>query len=128
LSKKGAEGRNFLGESLLVEFSISEIWGWRPTESLVEADLDMAVGGRTIGSSANERVSRWNRGHFMEAIGRRRWAIAEGYIPSESAFTERALTLCNMRANGVRSLDVSCLACQHETVINADKWSVMAVR
>jgi hypothetical protein len=27
----------------------------------------------------------------MEAIGRRRWAIAEGYIPSESAFSDRAL-------------------------------------
>jgi hypothetical protein len=27
----------------------------------------------------------------MEAIGRRRWAIAEGYIPSESSFTDRAL-------------------------------------
>ncbi len=28
----------------------------------------------------------------MEAIGRRQWAIAEGYIPSESAFSDRALT------------------------------------
>jgi hypothetical protein len=27
----------------------------------------------------------------MEATGRRRWAIAEGYIPSESAFSDRAL-------------------------------------
>ena len=27
----------------------------------------------------------------MEGIGRRRWAIAEGYIPSESAFIDRAL-------------------------------------
>jgi hypothetical protein len=27
----------------------------------------------------------------MEAIGRRQWAIAEGYIPSESAFSDRAL-------------------------------------
>ena len=27
----------------------------------------------------------------MEAIGRRRWAIAEGYIPSESSFSDRAL-------------------------------------
>jgi hypothetical protein len=27
----------------------------------------------------------------MEAIGQRRWAIAEGYIPSESAFDDRAL-------------------------------------
>jgi hypothetical protein len=27
----------------------------------------------------------------MDAIGRKRWAIAEGYIPSESAFSDRAL-------------------------------------
>lgn len=28
----------------------------------------------------------------MDAIGRRRWAIAEGYIPSESSYSDRALT------------------------------------
>ena len=28
----------------------------------------------------------------MEAIGRKRWAIAEGYIPSESSYSDRALT------------------------------------
>jgi hypothetical protein len=33
------------------------------------------------------------------------------------------MTLGNMRANGVRSLAVSCHKCHHETVINADKWS-----
>jgi hypothetical protein len=27
----------------------------------------------------------------MEAIGRKRWAIPEGYIPSESSFSDRAL-------------------------------------
>ena len=27
----------------------------------------------------------------MEAIGRKRWAIAEGYIPSESSFSDPAL-------------------------------------
>src|SRR5690348_8712833 len=27
---------------------------------------------------------------LMEAVGRTRWAIAEGYIPSESSFSERA--------------------------------------
>jgi len=27
----------------------------------------------------------------MESIGRKRWAIAEGYIPSESAFADRTL-------------------------------------
>src|SRR4029450_12470512 len=38
----------------------------------------------------------------MEAIGRRRWAIAEGYIPSESSFTARELisheTACILNA------------------------------
>ena len=28
----------------------------------------------------------------MDAIGRRLWAIAEGYIPSESSYSDRALT------------------------------------
>jgi hypothetical protein len=39
----------------------------------------------------------------MEAIGRRRWAIAEGYIPSQSAFNDRALisheTACILNAS-----------------------------
>ena len=38
----------------------------------------------------------------MEAIGRKRWAIAEGYIPSESSFSHRALvsheTACILNA------------------------------
>jgi hypothetical protein len=38
----------------------------------------------------------------MEGIGRRRWAIAEGYIPSQSAFSDRALisheTACILNA------------------------------
>jgi len=38
----------------------------------------------------------------MEAIGRKRWAIAEGYIPSQSSFSERALisheTACILNA------------------------------
>jgi hypothetical protein len=38
----------------------------------------------------------------MEAIGKTRWAIAEGYIPSESKFTDRALasheTACILNA------------------------------
>jgi hypothetical protein len=40
----------------------------------------------------------------MEEIGRRRWAIAEGYIPSESSFSDRALisheTACILNASG----------------------------
>src|ERR1700691_3885510 len=38
----------------------------------------------------------------MQAIGRTRWAIAEGYIPSESSFSDRALisheTACILNA------------------------------
>jgi hypothetical protein len=38
----------------------------------------------------------------MEAIGRKRWAIAEGYIPSQSSFLDRALisheTACILNA------------------------------
>ena len=38
----------------------------------------------------------------MDALGRRRWAIAEGYIPSQSAFSDRALisheTACILNA------------------------------
>ncbi len=40
----------------------------------------------------------------MEAIGRTRWAIAEGHIPSQSSFTDRALvsheTACILNASG----------------------------
>ena len=40
----------------------------------------------------------------MDQIGRTRWAIAEGYIPSESSFTDRALesheTSCILNAGG----------------------------
>src|ERR1700683_2940605 len=38
----------------------------------------------------------------MDPIGRKRWAIAEGYIPSQSSFTDRALisheTACILNA------------------------------
>lgn len=40
----------------------------------------------------------------MEAIGRKRWAIPEGYIPSQSISQDRALlsheTACILNANG----------------------------
>jgi hypothetical protein len=32
------------------------------------------------------------------------------------------MDLANMRQNGVRSLDVQCWQCRHETIINADHW------
>jgi hypothetical protein len=40
----------------------------------------------------------------MQALGRTRWAIAEGYIPSQSSFSEPALmsheTACILNASG----------------------------
>src|ERR1700681_3126540 len=33
------------------------------------------------------------------------------------------MTLGNMRANGVRSLDVSCWLCHHRTVLSAERWA-----
>jgi ABC-type multidrug transport system fused ATPase/permease subunit len=33
------------------------------------------------------------------------------------------MTLGNMRANGVRSLDVSCWQCHHRTILSADPWT-----
>jgi hypothetical protein len=46
----------------------------------------------------------------MEPIGRKRWAIAEGYIPSQSSFSDRALisheTACILNA-GDRDAQVS---------------------
>ncbi len=39
----------------------------------------------------------------MQSIGRRRWSIAEGYIPSQSSFSDRALisheTACILNAS-----------------------------
>jgi hypothetical protein len=32
------------------------------------------------------------------------------------------MTLGNMRANGVRSLDVSCWQCHHGAIMSADQW------
>ena len=32
------------------------------------------------------------------------------------------MDLANMRANGVRSLDVSCRQCQHRAILSADPW------
>jgi hypothetical protein len=34
-----------------------------------------------------------------------------------------AMTLGNMRANGVRSLYVYCIACHHEAIFNVDSYA-----
>src|SRR5262249_10241464 len=50
----------------------------------------------------------------MEAIGRRRWAIPEGYIPSESSYSDRDLasheTACILNA-GDRDAHVAITIC-----------------
>jgi hypothetical protein len=47
-------------------------------------------------------LSRRMEARSMDAIGRKRWAIPEGYIPSESSFSDRALisheTACILNA------------------------------
>jgi Anabaena sensory rhodopsin transducer len=53
------------------------------------------------GSSA--AAPQETQGHMtMDAIGRKRWAIAEGHIPSQSSFTDRDLisheTACILNA------------------------------
>jgi hypothetical protein len=57
----------------------------------------------------------------MEPIGRTRWAIAEGYIPSQSSFSDRALesheTACILNA-GDREAHVAI------TIIFADREPV----
>jgi hypothetical protein len=56
------------------------------------------------GCSARYRLPDFARRKvpIMDAVGRRRWAIAEGYIPSESSFSDRALisheTACILNA------------------------------
>jgi hypothetical protein len=61
----------------------------------------------------------------MDAIGRRRWAIAEGYIPSESSYSDRALTshetACILNA-GDRDAQIAI------TIFFADKEPVGAYR
>jgi hypothetical protein len=39
-----------------------------------------------------------------------------------SPFLTAAVTLGNMRENGVRSLDVSCWQCHHRAILSADRW------
>jgi hypothetical protein len=57
----------------------------------------------------------------MEPLGRKRWAIAEGYIPSESSFTDPALmsheTACILNA-GDRTANI------HITLFFADREPV----
>src|SRR6516164_8707483 len=57
---------------------------------------------RSRGSSAAPQ--QFNEDMTMDAIGRKHWAIAEGHIPSQSSFSDRALisheTACILNAGG----------------------------
>jgi hypothetical protein len=57
----------------------------------------------------------------MDPLGRKRWAIAEGYIPSESAFSDPALvsheTACILNAGNI-------VAHVHITIFFADREPV----
>jgi hypothetical protein len=61
-----------------------------------------AMRRRARDNPESSRVAEEKGGTYMEPIGRRRWAIAEGYIPSQSSFSERALvsheTACILNA------------------------------
>ena len=53
----------------------------------------------------------------MDAIGRKRWAIAEGHIPSQSSFTDHALisheTACILNAgSGVAHVALTIFFCR----------------
>lgn len=57
----------------------------------------------------------------MDAIGRRRWAIPEGYIPSESSFSDRALisheTACILNAgDGDAHVEITIFFADREPV------------
>jgi len=62
--------------------------------------------GAFVVSRARRNWAKPNRprrgGRDMQPIGRRRWAIPEGYIPSQSSFTDKALvsheTACLLKA------------------------------
>jgi hypothetical protein len=52
----------------------------------------------------------------MVTIGRTRWAVAEGYIPSQSSFTDRALNLSRDRLHPQRRRSGS--ARQHHHILH----------
>jgi hypothetical protein len=60
------------------------------------------AGGRTLPLFISIVAEIQPRGRHMDAIGRKRWAIAEGYIPSQSSFSDRSLisheTACILNA------------------------------
>jgi hypothetical protein len=49
-------------------------------------------------------------------------ALAADHPSLEGGILGCPMTLGNMRANGVRSLDVSCWQCHHRAILSADPW------
>jgi hypothetical protein len=43
--------------------------------------------------------------------------------PSPTKYTGPPMDLANMRHNGVRALDVTCLACGHHADVNVDSYA-----
>src|SRR5262249_18459954 len=68
----------------------------------------------------------------MEAIGRRRWAIAEGYIPSESCFSDRALisheTACILNAGEADARSATPISCANRDPVRPSRVTVPARR
>jgi hypothetical protein len=52
----------------------------------------------------------------------RRRGILAGMSKRPRSEVGQPMSLGNMRANGVRSLDVSCWQCHHRTILRADPW------
>ena len=69
--------------------------------------------GRVVHGKTSDRV--------MESIGRRRWAIAEGFIPSQSSFSDPALvsheTACILNAgNATANVRITLFFADREPV------------
>ena len=68
----------------------------------------------------------------MDALGRRRWAIAEGYIPSESAFSDRALisheTACILNATDRDAHVAITIFCANRAPVGPYRVTVAAQR
>ena len=73
-------------------------------------------------SSASAKLFCRGGEQFREtALGPwRRTGYALGMLPNR--YRGPPMTLGNMRANGVRSLTVSCLICHHRAVLAVDTW------
>jgi hypothetical protein len=77
---------------------------------------------RSIMRDRSVTRERHHAGTTMELIGRRHWAIAEGYIPSQSSFTELALisheTACILNATDtVAHINITIFFTDREPIV-----------